>query len=512
MATDPSSPLLEVRGISKQFSGVRALDGVSLTLARGEVLAIVGENGAGKSTLMRIVAGVTQPTAGQIIVNGEPVEFTSVAQALRLGISLIHQELNLAENLSVAANIFLGREPRRFGMIDQRTIEREAQKYLDMVGLDVSPQTLVSTLAIGKQQLVEIAKALSTNARLLIMDEPTSSLSEHESRKLFDVVRDLRSRGVSVLYISHRLHEVEQLADRVVVLRDGKFSGELSRAENQRQNMVRLMVGREVSRFYQRTSHTPGDVVASVNRLRTTTFPQRAVSFTLRAGEVVGLAGLVGAGRSELLGTIFGVTPAVGGGMTVGALRRPPHTVREAIDAGIMLAPEDRRRAGLVLPMSVKWNLSLASLRRDQRGGVLRGFLNRAAENKVAADMIRLMRIKTASDRQVVRFLSGGNQQKVVLGKWLCLNPKLLLLDEPTRGIDVGAKEEIYKLMDELARQGVAILFASSEMEEIIGLSDRALVMHEGRIAGELNRAELTEEAVMRLATGDSDRQERIGA
>jgi ribose transport system ATP-binding protein len=512
MATDPSSPLLEVRGISKQFSGVRALDGVSLTLARGEVLAVVGENGAGKSTLMRIVAGVTQPTAGEIIVDGKPVEFTSVAQALRRGISLIHQELNLADNLSVAANIFLGREPRRFGIIDQRTIEREAQKYLDMVGLDVSPQTLVSTLAIGKQQLVEIAKALSTNARILIMDEPTSSLSEHESRKLFDVVCDLRSRGVSVLYISHRLHEVEQLADRVVVLRDGKFSGELSRAENQRQNMVRLMVGREVSRFYQRTSHTPGEVVASINQLRTTMFPQRAVSFTLRAGEVVGLAGLVGAGRSELLGTIFGVTPAVGGAMTVGALRRPPHTVREAIDAGIMLAPEDRRRAGLVLPMSVKWNLSLASLRRDQRGGALRGFLNRAAENKVSADMIRLMRIKTASDRQVVRFLSGGNQQKVVLGKWLCLNPKLLLLDEPTRGIDVGAKEEIYKLMDELARQGVAILFASSEMEEIIGLSDRALVMHEGRISGELTRAELTEEAVMRLATGDNDQQERIGA
>ena len=512
MVTDPSSPLLEVRGISKQFSGVRALDDVSLTLARGEVLAVVGENGAGKSTLMRIVAGVVQPTAGTIVVDGEQVAFASVAQALKLGISLIHQELNLADNLSVAANIFLGREPLRFGMIDRKRINREAQKYLDMVGLDVAPQALVSTLPIGKQQLVEIAKALSTNARILIMDEPTSSLSEHEAKKLFKVVRDLQSRGVSVLYISHRLHEVEQLADRVIVLRDGKFSGELSREQNQRQNMVRLMVGREVSRFYHRTAHTPGDVVLSVNQLRTTMFPQRAVNFTLRAGEVVGLAGLVGAGRSELLSTLFGVTPAVGGGMTVGELRRPPRTVREAIAAGVMLAPEDRRKAGLVLPMSVKWNLSLASLRRDQRRGFLTGFLNRTAENKVAADMIRLMRIKTASDRQVVRFLSGGNQQKVVLGKWLCLNPKLLLLDEPTRGIDVGAKEEIYKLMDELAGRGVAILFASSELEEIMGLSDRALVMHEGRISGELSRAELTEEAVMRLATGGEDRVERIGA
>ncbi len=505
MATDPTSPLLEVRGISKQFSGVLALDDVSLSLGRGEVLAIVGENGAGKSTLMRIVAGVVPPTAGTIFVDGQPVEFTSVAQALKRGISLIHQELNLADNLSVAANIFLGREPLRFGMIDRRTIDREARKYLDMVGLDVAPQSLVSTLSIGKQQLVEIAKALSTNARILIMDEPTSSLSEHESQKLFEVVSNLRSRGVSVLYISHRLHEVEQLADRVVVLRDGKFSGELSREQIQRQNMVRLMVGREVSRFYERTPHTPGEVVLSVNQLRTTMFPQRTVSFTLRAGEVVGLAGLVGAGRSELLGTLFGVTPAISGGMTVGALRRPPRTVRGAIAAGIMLAPEDRRRAGLILPMSVKWNLSLASLRRDQRRGILSGFLNRAAEDQVATSMIGLMRIKTADDRQIVRFLSGGNQQKVVLGKWLCLSPKLLLLDEPTRGIDVGAKEEIYKLMDELAGRGVAILFASSELEEIMGLSDRALVMHEGRISGELDRADLTEEAVMRLATGGDE-------
>jgi ribose transport system ATP-binding protein len=315
-----------------------------------------------------------------------------------------------------------------------------------------------------------------------------------------------------VLYISHRLHEVEQLADRVVVLRDGKFSGELSREQNERQNMVRLMVGREVTRYYHRTPRAPGEVVASVKELRTTIFPRRAVSFELREGEVVGLAGLVGAGRSELLGTLFGVTPAVGGGMTIGPLRRPPQTVREAIAAGITLAPEDRRRAGLFLPMSVKRNLSLASLRRDQRQGFLTGFLDRAAENEVAATMIKLLRIKTASDRQVVRFLSGGNQQKVVLGKWLCLNPRLLLLDEPTRGIDVGAKEEIYKLIDELAGRGVAILFASSELEEIMGLSDRTLVMHEGRIAGELSRAGLSEEAVMRLATGGEVRPERIGA
>jgi ribose transport system ATP-binding protein len=505
---DDLPPLLEVRGITKQFVGVRALSNVSLTLGRGEVLAIVGENGAGKSTLMRILAGVTRPTAGTILIDGQPIEFSSVAQALRQGISLIHQELNLADNLSVAANIFLGREPLRFGMIDRQRIDRESRKYLDMVGLDVSPQTIVSTLSIARQQLVEIAKALSTNARILIMDEPTSSLSEHESQKLFEVVRDLRSRGVSVLYISHRLHEVEQLADRVIVLRDGKFSGELSREENERQNMVRLMVGREVSRFYHRTPHAPGEVVASVIQLRTTKFPHRTVSFTVRTGEVVGLAGLVGAGRSELLAALFGVTPALGGGMTVGNLHNPPRTAQEAIAAGIMLAPEDRRRAGLFLPMSVKSNLTLASLRRDGRAG----FLNRSAENELSAAMIRLMRIKAASDHQVVRYLSGGNQQKVVLGKWLCLNPRLLLLDEPTRGIDVGAKEEIYKLVDELAGRGVAILFASSEMEEIMGLADRVLVMHEGGISGELAQAEISEEAIMRFATGDLSQANRVGA
>ncbi len=513
MSTAPDRPLLEVRHLSKQFTGVRALTDVSLVLAAGEVLAVVGENGAGKSTLMRIVAGVETPTAGEILVDGKPVQFTSVAQALKTGISLIHQELNLADNLSIAANIFLGREPRRAGLLDQRTMDHESRKYLAMVGLDIPPQTIVGTLPIAKQQLVEIAKALSTNARLLIMDEPTSSLSEHEAHYLFNVVRGLRQRGVSVLYISHRLAEVEELADRVLVLRDGQRTGELARGEIQRQNMVRLMIGREVSRFYQRTPHVPGDEVLSVSGLRTTTFPQHALSFSLRAGEVVGLAGLVGAGRTELLGTLFGVTPAVSGAMTVGPLRRPPRTSREAIAAGIMLAPEDRRREGLILPMSVKRNLSLASLRRDQRRGLLRGFLNNAAENRVADSMIQVMRIKTSDNRQPVRYLSGGNQQKVVLGKWLCLEPKLLLLDEPTRGIDVGAKEEIYKLIDQLARQGVAILFASSEMEEVLGLADRALVMHEGRIAGELSRAELSEEAVMRLATGDADRQpERIGA
>jgi len=491
-------PLLEARSLTKSFPGVRALKGVSLTVECGEVLAVIGENGAGKSTLMKILAGVQTADSGDILLNGQPVALRSVHDALAQGIALIHQELNLADNLDVAANIFLGREPRRFGWIDTARTHREAKQFLDAVGLDVPPTTLVSTLAIGQQQLVEIAKALSTNARVLIMDEPTSSLSAREAENLFKVIRDLRARGVSIVYISHRLGEVKQLADRVTVLRDGENSGELAREEINHAAMVKLMVGRDLSQFYAHTPHTPGEVTLAVDRLRTPAHPRHAVSFTVRAGEIVGLAGLVGAGRTEVLLSLFGVTPAQGGTIRVGGKEVSPASPQEAIEAGLALVPEDRKQQGVVLGLPVRENLSLASLRRDQR----MGFLNEALELAVSAEMMAAMRIKTPNDRQVVRFLSGGNQQKVVLGKWLAIQPRLLFLDEPTRGIDVGAKQEIYKLMEELARKGVAILFVSSEMEEILGLSDRVLVMHEGRIAGELRREQLSEEAVMHLATG----------
>jgi len=491
-------PLLAARSLTKSFPGVRALKGVSLTVECGEVLAVIGENGAGKSTLMKILAGVQTADSGDILLDGQPVAVRSVHDALAQGIALIHQELNLADNLDVAANIFLGREPRRFGWIDTARTHREAKQFLDAVGLDVPPTTLVSTLAIGQQQLVEIAKALSTNARVLIMDEPTSSLSAREAENLFKVIRDLRARGVSIVYISHRLGEVKQLADRVTVLRDGENSGELAREEINHAAMVKLMVGRDLSQFYAHTPHTPGEVTLAVDRLRTPAHPRHAVSFTVRAGEIVGLAGLVGAGRTEVLLSLFGVTPAQGGTIRVGGKEVSPASPQEAIEAGLALVPEDRKQQGVVLGLPVRENLSLASLRRDQR----MGFLNEARELAVSAEMTAAMRIKTPNDRQVVRFLSGGNQQKVVLGKWLAIQPRLLFLDEPTRGIDVGAKQEIYKLMEELARKGVAILFVSSEMEEILGLSDRVLVMHEGRIAGELRREQLSEEAVMHLATG----------
>ncbi len=490
--------LLEVSGIGKSFPGVRALRDVSFSVGKGEVVAVLGENGAGKSTLMKILAGVQTPDSGLLRFDGEAVSVRSVAEGLSLGIALIHQELNLATNLSVGANLFLGREPVKHGLIDEKEIAARSRELLGRVGLDLDPATLVGDLPIGRQQLVEIAKALSIDARLLIMDEPTSSLSQGETERLFEVVKDLRDKGVSILYISHRLGEVVELADRVVVLRDGENAGELARGEITHDRMVGLMVGRDLSQFYAHEPHSPGGVALSVSGLRTWAHPAHEISFELRAGEIVGMAGLVGAGRTEVLQTLFGIAPMRGGTIAVDGEAKTVADPRAAIAAGLALVPEDRKQQGLILDMTVSENLSLASVSRDQRAGLL----NFAAERELTGKMTRRMRIKTPSPRQIVRFLSGGNQQKVVLGKWLAMKPRVLLLDEPTRGIDIGAKREIYALMEELAREGVAILFVSSELEEVIGMSDRVLVMHEGRLAGELPREALGEEAIMRLATG----------
>jgi len=500
MNTATHPPLLEIRGVSKSFPGVRALTQVDLRLYPGEVLALLGENGAGKSTLMKILAGIQQPDAGEILIDGRAVRFDSVRSASQLGIALIHQELNLADNLDVGANIFLGREPCRWPGIVRRTeIDRQSAEVIRQVGLRLSPRTLVGTLPIGKQQMVEIAKALSQHARILIMDEPTSSLSAAESEALFRVVKDLRTQGVSIVYISHRLGEVAELADRVAVLRDGRNAGELARHEIDHDRMVRLMVGRDISQFYARQAHPAGEATLEVRNLTTPAFPQHQLSFHVRSGEIVGVAGLVGAGRTELLRVLFGVDDALGGQIRVAGQTVRFHSPADAIRAGVALVPEDRKQAGLIVEMSVRQNLSLAGLRRHQWTA---GVLNQRQERQIAAEMIRQLNIKTPHDNQIVRYLSGGNQQKVVLGKWLSLKPRVLLLDEPTRGIDVGAKEEIYRLMERLAADGVAILFVSSEMEEILGMSDRTLVMHEGRIGGELSRDQLNEEAVMQLATG----------
>lgn len=462
------------------------------------MVALLGENGAGKSTLMKILAGVQPPSEGTIEWQGQAVQIRGVEDALQLGIALIHQELNLATNLSAGANLFLGREPKKLGLIDEAAIEQEAKKYLEMVGLDIDPRTEVGSLTIGKQQLVEIAKALSIDAKVLIMDEPTSSLSQRETECLFEVVDDLKARGVSVIYISHRLSEVVRLCDRVVVLRDGENAGELEKANITHDKMVPLMVGRELSQYYDHSPNDAGDLRLEVRDVVSSRFPEEKVSFQLRAGEIVGMAGLVGAGRTELLETLFGISPALSGEIRVDGQVCQIQCARDAISAGLALVPEDRKAQGLVLEMAVDENLALATLDRDQRSG----FRSPQKEDAVASTMIERMRIKTPSKQQVVRYLSGGNQQKVVLGKWMALDPPILLLDEPTRGVDIGAKQEIYALMEELSERGIAILFVSSEMDEIIGMSDRTLVMHEGRITGELQRSELSEEAIMELATG----------
>ncbi len=492
--------MLEAHGITKRFSGVRALRGIDLTLRPGEVLAIIGENGAGKSTLMKILAGVQSPDEGEIRIDGAPVRIGSVHHALQLGIALIHQELNLADNLDVAGNIFLGREPRRFGgFIDSARMHREAKQYLDRVGLSISPATRLDQLTIARQQLVEIAKALSIDARILIMDEPTSSLSAVETAALFRVIRELRERGVAIVYISHRLGEIREIADRAIVLRDGANAGALELEEITHDNMVRLMVGRDISQFYVREPHPPGEALLQVRGLVTALWPRQRIDFSIRAREIVAITGLIGAGRTDVLRAVFGIDRPLAGEISVsGQLLRSGDPVA-AIEAGIMLVPEDRKQAGLVLQMSVCHNIGLPGLWRHRRGGA---FIDRRREECDCDDMVGKLQIKTVGRAQIVENLSGGNQQKVVIGKWLALGPRAMLLDEPTRGVDVGAKREIYRLMDELAARGMAVLFVSSEMEEVIGMADRALVMHEGGIAGELARAELAEEAIMRLATG----------
>ncbi len=489
---------LEVRNIYKSFPGVRALNNVSLHLNASEVLSVVGENGAGKSTLMKILAGVQKQDAGDILIEGKVVRFRTVRDALDNGVALIHQELNLADNLEVGSNIFLGREPLRRGLIDEASINEQSAEFLRQVGLDVSPRTLVRELTIGQQQLVEIAKAVSIRARVLIMDEPTSSLSAGESERLFEVIHDLRRKGVSMVYISHRLAEVEALSDRVTVLRDGEHAGDLQREEVSHDSLVQLMVGRDVSRFYSRQPHIPGEVAIQVKNLATSTWPAHRLNFEVRAGEIVGIAGLVGAGRTEMLRTLFGVDRPLAGEIRVADAPVTLNSPEYAINAGIALVPEDRKQQGLILEMAIRRNIGLAGLRRNALRG---GFLNFAQERSDTTEMVKRLRVKTPDAEQLAGNLSGGNQQKVVLGKWLALRPKILLLDEPTRGIDVGAKQEIYQLMDELAGQGMAILFVSSEMEEVIGMSDRAIVMHEGRITGQLQRDELTEQGVMQLAT-----------
>lgn len=490
---------LTASNLTKKFPGVIALEKVNLSVARDEFVAVIGENGAGKSTLMKILAGIERPDEGEIEFEGRKVIMHDVAMSQRLGIALIHQELNLADNLDVAGNVYLGREPRCGIFIEHRVMRERTQRILQRLGATFAADTLVSELSLGQRQMVEIAKALSLNAKLLIMDEPTSSLSARETDALFAVIAGLRAEGISILYISHRLSEVKQLADRVVALRDGKNAGELSKSDITHDAMVSLMVGRDMSHAFDHASQTAGEVILEVQALQTTANPNHVISFSLRKGEIVGMAGLVGSGRTELLRALFGVESPVSGDVSVDGQPVNASHPEQAVTAGIALVPEDRKALGVFLPESVQWNVTLPSIARDAKAGV---FLNREAAKAMSVSMSDLLHIKAASLDTKVGTLSGGNQQKVALGKWLVMNPKVLLLDEPTRGIDVGAKREIYQLMEKLAREGMAILFVSSEMEEVIALSDRVLVMHEGRLAGELSATDIDEESIMRLATG----------
>lgn len=496
-----SESLIVANGICKSFSDVRALDSVDLELASGEILAVVGENGAGKSTLMKILAGVIRPNTGNMVVSGKPYKPRTVQDALETGICLIHQELNLAGNLDIASNICLGREPSRFGFIKREALRNRAQRAMKEIAFDESVDRRVDELTIGQRQLVEIAKALSMDTRVLIMDEPTSSLSIRETNQLFEVVRQLRSRGVGIIYISHRLAEVEAIADRVLVLRDGCVSGQLKHDEIDRERMMQLMIGRDFASDKRKTHVEFGEPRLQLSHLRTSTFPEATISLHVRAGEIVGLAGLVGAGRTELLETIFGIENPIGGAVFVDGKEQTIRTTGKAITTGLALVPEDRQLHGLIVEHTIRENINLADLSRS----AWMGFVNRKRQRTIAEEIFNKVQIRAINDRQITGTLSGGNQQKVVLGKWLAMKPDILLLDEPTRGVDVGARSEIYRIIEELAARGTAILFASSDLEEMIALADRALVMRDGVITGELTAAQITEEAIMRLATISED-------
>jgi ribose transport system ATP-binding protein len=494
----PNVSLLSVRGLCKSFAGIPVLKGIDLELQPGEVLSVVGENGAGKSTLMRILAGVLASDSGQIAIQGNTVQFASPRDALQAGVVLIHQELNLCDNLTVAQNIFLGREPQRFGLVNFRAMERDAKQFVRRVGLHVSPSKLVGSLPIGQQQMVEIAKALSIQAKILIFDEPTSSLSSAESESLFEVINQLKQQGVGIIYISHRLAEVRRLSDRVQVLRDGEPAGVLSRSEATHAKLVSLMVGRDLAGFYQRSKHPIGKPVLKVEGLSTSAWPNERLSFQVGSGEIVGIAGLVGSGRTELLETLFGIRPPIRGEIRMHGKLVRPKSPKAAVELGLALVPEDRKRHGLLTEMDVRSNIGLVKLKRNQRPI---GFVNRVRERLESQETITRLHINTTSDRKLAKFLSGGNQQKVVIGKWLTMKPAVFLLDEPTRGIDIGAKQEIYALIEQAAASSMAILCVSSELEEIIGLSDRVLVMREGRLTGELVAEQINEAAIIRLAT-----------
>ncbi len=501
MSTAVAAPplALEMRHITKTYPGVRALEDVSFDLRQGEVHALVGENGAGKSTLMKILAGAQPKDSGEILINGELVHIDSPQKAMDEGVSIIYQEFNLVPYLNAAENIYLGREPRAAipGFVDFGTMYRESQRIIDKLGVRLNVRTPVNRLSIAQQQMVEIGKATSKECKIIVMDEPSATLTEHELQSLFALIRQLKGEGVSIVYISHRLEEIFEICDRVTVLRDGHWIATNEIADLDREQIIRLMVGRELKQMIPKEAVPPGEPVLHVRNV-TRKGVLHDVSLSVRKGEVLGIAGLVGAGRTELARAIFGADRIDRGTIEVYGKTVRIRSPQEAIRLGIGLVTEDRKAQGLILGMVVRENITLANL-----GAISRmNFIMAGREREVARKYVADLQVKTPSIDQTVQNLSGGNQQKVVLAKWLFTDSRILIFDEPTRGIDVGAKTEIYQLMNALAGRGCAIIMISSELPEILGMSDRILVMHEGTIAGELSRAEATQEKIMHLATG----------
>ena len=498
VATDvPAGCLLEVSNLSKAFPGVVALDNVSLRVKHGTVHALIGENGAGKSTLMKIIAGIYTPDAGELRLHGSPVHLSSPRQALQNGIAMIHQELNLMPFMSVAENIWIGREPvNALGLISHRELHRKTHALLERLRIDVDPHAEVRTLSIARRQMIEIAKALSHESELLIMDEPTSALTERDAEHLFAIIRELQAQGKSILYITHKMEELFEIADELSVLRDGKYIGSASPRALTRDEIIRMMVGRELSQIFPGAPARPGAVVLSARDL--TLEPQfRNVSFDLHAGEILGIAGLVGSGRSQLAEALFGLTRASSGQLWIEGCVVKLDSPQAAMSRGMAFVTEDRKETGCFLRLSVLENLEIAVL----KGAFVRcGFVRKRAATQACAAMSRLLGVKTPDLHERIENLSGGNQQKVLLGRWLLTRPKILILDEPTRGVDVGAKAEIHQLIARLVADGAAVLMISSEMPEILGMSHRIMVMHEGRVTGILEREQADQVKIMDLA------------
>jgi len=493
--------VLVMEHISKSFPGVQALSDVHLTVRRGTVHALMGENGAGKSTLMKVLIGMYIPDEGTIALEGEPVKIDNTQQALRMGISMIHQELSPEPYMTVAENIFLGREPvGRFGLIDKKKMVADTKALLNRLEIHIDPNRVMRDLSVANTQMVEIAKAISYDSRLIIMDEPTSAITEREVAHLFQMIRALKAQGVGVIYITHKMDEVFQIADEITVLRDGQYIDTVAASQTNRNSLIAMMVGRELTNLFPKEDALIGEVVLSVRNL-TRNGVVHDVSFDLRRGEILGLAGLMGAGRTEVIEGIFGIKAVDAGEIIV---RGKPVQIKSPADAikhGMALLTEDRKLTGIMGVLPVRDNIMIASMQNY----VKTGFLNKRLINDTCAREKTRLELKTPSMDQVIRLLSGGNQQKVLVSRWLLTMPEILILDEPTRGIDVGAKSEIHRLMSKLAQEGKAIIMISSELPEILGMSDRVLVMHEGRVGGEFARKDATQENIMRAATGQGE-------